>query len=262
MQELRLFNTALRNNGCEDWEADMRLQGKVAIITGGARGIGRASAELFAEEGAQVVVADLSLGEDFASDRVAFKELDVTDEQSWKRVAEETVSEFGRINVLMNNAGMVGSYEPIDSISIEDWNRVVAVNQTGPFLGIRTVVPYMRSNGGGSIINVSSIWGIAGAAGVAAYTASKGAVRLMSKNAALTYVGDGIRVNSLHPGIIETPMIAAQDVDVTAGVVEATPMKRLGKARELAYGALFLASDESSYMTGAELVIDGGYTAP
>lgn len=237
-----------------------RLDGKVAIITGGARGIGRASAELFAEEGAQVIVADLSLAEDFISDRVTFKELDVTDEQAWKRVTGETVNEFGQIDILVNNAGMVGSYEPIDSISIEDWNRVVAVNQTGPFLGIRTVVPHMRSHGGGSIINVSSIWGIAGAAGVAAYTASKGAVRLMSKNAALSYVGDGIRVNSLHPGIIETPLIAAQDTDVTAGVVEATPMKRLGKARELAYGALFLASDESSYMTGAELVIDGGYT--
>jgi NAD(P)-dependent dehydrogenase (short-subunit alcohol dehydrogenase family) len=237
-----------------------RLDGKVAIITGGARGIGRASAELFAEEGAQVIVADLSLAEDFISDRVTFKELDVTDEQAWKRVTGETVNEFGQIDILVNNAGMVGSYEPIDSISIEDWNRVVAVNQTGPFLGIRTVVPHMRSQGGGSIINVSSIWGIAGAAGVAAYTASKGAVRLMSKNAALSYVGDGIRVNSLHPGIIETPLIAAQDTDVTAGVVEATPMKRLGKARELAYGALFLASDESSYMTGAELVIDGGYT--
>ena len=240
----------------------MRLHEKVAIITGGARGIGRASAELFAEEGAQVVVADLSPAEDFASDRITFKKLDVTDEKGWQQLIEETAAEFGRIDVLMNNAGMVGSYEALDTIDLADWKRIIDVNQNGPFLGMRTVVPVMRRNGGGSIINVSSIWGIAGTAGVAAYTASKGAVRLMSKNAALSFVDDGIRVNSLHPGIIETPMIAAQDEDVTAGVVAATPMKRLGQARELAYGALFLASDESSYMTGAELVIDGGYTAP
>lgn len=239
----------------------MRLEGKVAIITGGARGIGRASAMLFADKGAQVVVADLTLTEKFTNSQIAFKHLDVTDEQAWKQVVDETVAEYGQVDILMNNAGLVGSYEPIDSISIEDWNRVVAVNQTGPFLGIRTVVPHMRAAGRGSIINVSSIWGIAGAAGVAAYTASKGAVRLISKNAALSYVDDGIRVNSLHPGIIETPLIAAQETDVTTGVVAATPMKRLGKPRELAYGALFLASDESSYMTGAELVIDGGYTS-
>lgn len=240
----------------------MRLNEKIAIITGGARGIGRASAELFAEEGAHVVVADISPGEEFSNDRVTFKMLDVTDEDGWKQLVDEIVAEFGRIDILMNNAGLVGSYETLDTIDIADWKRIIDVNQNGPFLGMRTVVPVMRQSGGGSIINVSSIWGIAGASGVAAYTASKGAVRLMSKNAALSFVDDGIRVNSLHPGIIETPMIEAQNDEITAGVVAATPMKRLGKARELAYGALFLASEESSYMTGSELVIDGGYTAP
>lgn len=239
----------------------MRLEGRVAIVTGGCRGIGRASAERFAEEGATVVAADLSEAEPFATPGVAFRELDVTDEAQWQTVVEDVLAEHGRIDVLMNNAGTVGSYEPLDTITLEDWHRVIALNQTGPFLGMRAVVPAMRAAGRGSIINVSSIWGIAGAAGVAAYTASKGAVRLMSKNAALSYVADGIRVNSLHPGIIDTPMIAAQDADITAAVVEATPMGRLGRARELANGALFLASDESSYMTGAELVIDGGYTA-
>jgi NAD(P)-dependent dehydrogenase (short-subunit alcohol dehydrogenase family) len=127
---------------------------------------------------------------------------------------------------------------------------------------MKTVIPCMRASGGGSIINTSSIWGIAGAAGVSAYTASKAAVRHMSKNAALTYVGDNIRVNSIHPGIISTPMIDAQDSGITRSIVDITPMKRLGRPEEIAYGALFLASDESSYMTGAELVIDGGYTAP
>lgn len=240
----------------------MRLEGKVAIVTGGARGIGRASAELFAEEGATVIAADLSLGEAFTDSRIRFVEHDVTDEASWATLVEGVIAEHGRIDVLFNNAGIVGSYEPVDSITLEDWRRVFATNVDGAFHGVRAVVPHMRRTGGGSIVNTSSIWGIAGAAGVAAYTAAKGAVRLFSKNVALSYVGDGIRSNSLHPGIIDTPLIAAQDAALTQGVVDVTPMGRLGTAREIAYGALFLASDESSYMTGAELVIDGGYTAP
>lgn len=240
----------------------MRLNNKVAIVTGGARGIGRASAELFAEEGATVVAADLSLDEPFNHPRVRFVEHDVTDERSWAALVDGVVAEHGRVDVLFNNAGLVGSYEPIDTIDLTDWQRVIDVNLNGVFLGVRAVVPAMRKAGGGSIINTSSIWGIAGAAGVAAYTATKGAVRLLSKNVALSYVGESIRSNSLHPGIIDTPLIAAQDADITQGVVDATPMGRLGTAREIAYGALFLASDESSYMTGAELVIDGGYTTP
>lgn len=240
----------------------MRLEGKIAIVTGGGRGIGRAIAELFAAEGATVVVGDVSECEPFASDRISVASLDVTQEQSWVEVVDATLLAHRRIDILVNNAGGVGSYEPIDSIPLEDWFRIIELNQTGPFLGMRTVIPHMRDAGTGSIVNVSSIWGIAGAAGVAAYTASKGALRLMSKNAALSYVDSGIRVNSLHPGIVETPMIAAQDAGITAAVVAATPMRRLGRPEEIAYGALFLASDESSFMTGAELVIDGGYTTP
>jgi 3alpha(or 20beta)-hydroxysteroid dehydrogenase len=240
----------------------MRLDGKIAIVTGGGRGIGRATAELFASEGATVVVGDVDVSAPFDSARVIAEQLDVTDEQSWQRLVAGVIELEGRIDVLLNNAGGVGSYEPIDTIALDDWRRIIDLNQTGTFLGMRTVVPHMRRAGQGSIINVSSIWGLAGAIGVAAYTASKGAVTQMSKNAALSYVGDGIRVNSLHPGIIETPMIAAQDEEITAAVVAATPMKRLGRAIEIAYGALFLASDESSFMTGAQLVIDGGYTVP
>ncbi len=240
----------------------MRLQGKVALVTGGARGIGRAAAELFAREGAQVHVGDLDFPEPFSSASISCHRLDVTDEANWQSVVRKIVAASGRIDVLFNNAGTVTSYAGIAEISREDWDRVVAINQTGPFLGMRTVIPHMKRQGGGSIINTSSIWGKVGAAGVSAYTASKAAVSHMSKNAALTYVADNIRVNSLHPGIIDTPMIAAQDKAITDYIVSITPMKRLGRPEEIAYGALFLASDESSYMTGAELVIDGGYTTP
>lgn len=240
----------------------MRLAGKVALVTGGARGIGRATVELFAREGAKVHVGDLDFPEPYEGEGVVTHALDVTDLENWKAVVEALIEQEGRIDILFNNAGTVKSYDGIAEISLEDWNRVVEINQTGPFYGMRTVIPHMRRTGGGSIVNTSSIWGKVGAAGVSAYTASKAAVSHMSKNAALTYVGDNIRVNSLHPGIIETPMIAAQDSGITDAIVAITPMKRLGRPEEIAYGALFLASDESSYMTGTELVIDGGYTAP
>jgi NAD(P)-dependent dehydrogenase (short-subunit alcohol dehydrogenase family) len=241
----------------------MRLEGKTAIITGAARGIGLASVELFAGEGATVFAADIDVPSDAPHiDGVTWVQHDITQDQAWVTLVAKAVDATGRIDVLFNNAGAVGSYEPIDTIAIEDWHRIIDLNLNGTFLGVRHVIPQMKAQQSGSIINVSSIWGIAGAAGVAAYTASKGAVRLLSKNAALSYVDDGIRVNSLHPGIIATPMIDAQEQAITAGIVDVTPMKRLGEPKEIAYGALFLASDESSYMTGAELVIDGGYTTP
>jgi NAD(P)-dependent dehydrogenase (short-subunit alcohol dehydrogenase family) len=243
-------------------EEFMRLKDKICIVTGGARGIGRATVELFAREGAKVYACDLSFDGDFEAGNIEKHRLDVTDFADWEKLVEHVIAREGRIDVLFNNAGTVHSYDGIAEISIEDWNKVIAVNQTGPFYGMKAVIPHMRASGGGSIVNTSSIWGIAGAAGVSAYTASKAAVRHMSKNAALTYVGDNIRVNSIHPGIISTPMIDAQDDGITRSIVEITPMKRLGRPEEIAFGALFLASDESSYMTGAELVIDGGYTAP
>ena len=170
------------------------------------------------------------------------------------------LSKHGRVDVLVNNAGII-AYSPLHELTTEDWMRVLNVNQTGVFLGMRAVVPAMQRQKTGSIINVSSIWGNAAVPGAHAYHATKGAVRNMTKNAAITYVADGVRVNSLHPGFIDTPLTQAQAPEVNAFVVAATPMKRAGTTREIANGALFLASDESSFMTGAELVIDGGYLA-
>jgi 3alpha(or 20beta)-hydroxysteroid dehydrogenase len=184
----------------------------------------------------------------------------VAKEDDWKRVVSGILSKHGRIDALVNNAGII-IYSPLHDLTMEDWLHVVAVNQTGVFLGMREVVPVMQRQKTGSIINVSSIWGNAAVPGAHAYHATKGAVRNMTKNAAITYVADGVRVNSLHPGFIDTPLTQAQAPEVNAFVVAATPMKRAGTTREIANGALFLASDESSFMTGAELVIDGGYLA-
>lgn len=239
-----------------------RLVDKVVLVTGGGMGIGRAIAELFADEGAIVIVGDVAQPEPFQHANVFAKQLDVSKLEQWQRLVEEVVEKYGNIDVLVNNAGLVGSYLPIDEIPLEDWNRVIDINQNGVFYGMRTVIPVMKKQHTGSIVNVSSIWGIVGASGVSAYQASKAAVRMMSKNAALSYVRDGIRVNSLHPGLVETPMIARQDSETTAAVVSATPMGRAANPKEIAYAALFLASDEASFITGAELTVDGGYTTP
>ena len=239
-----------------------RLQGKVALVTGGGMGIGRAIAELFADEGATVIVGDVHKPAPYRNDSVVAKHLDVSKLEDWERLVEGVVREHGKVDVLVNNAGLVGSYLPIDEIALDDWNRVIDINQNGVFYGMRTVIPVMKRQHEGSIVNVSSIWGIVGASGVSAYQASKAAVRMMSKNAALSYVANGIRVNSLHPGLVETPMIAHQAADITAAVVAATPMKRAADPKEIAYAALFLASDEASFITGAELAVDGGYTTP
>jgi NAD(P)-dependent dehydrogenase (short-subunit alcohol dehydrogenase family) len=238
----------------------VRLANKVALISGGSRGIGRATAELFAREGATVYVGDRDEAEPF-SGSVEWRPLQVTALGQWRALVDEIVSAHGHLDILVNNAGLVGSYKPIHEIRLSDWKRVIDVNLLGVFYGMRSVIPVMRRTGGGSIVNVSSIWGIVGAAGVAAYQASKGAVATLSKNGAISYVADGIRVNSVHPGIVDTPMIRAQAAAITAGVVEATPMRRLAEPSEIAYGILFLASDESSYVTGVELPIDGGFTA-
>ncbi|WP_122553891.1 SDR family NAD(P)-dependent oxidoreductase [Pseudomonas viridiflava] len=239
-----------------------RLHNKVVLVTGGGMGIGRAIAELFAEEGATVIVGDVHQPEPYKNDSVVAKHLDVSKLEDWELLVAEVVREYGKVDVLVNNAGLVGSYLPIDEISLNDWNRVIDVNQNGVFYGMRTVIPFMKRQQAGSIVNVSSIWGIVGASGVSAYQASKAAVRMMSKNAALSYVANGIRVNSLHPGLVATPMIDHQAADITAAVVAATPMKRAADPKEIAYAALFLASDEASFITGAELAVDGGYTTP
>jgi NAD(P)-dependent dehydrogenase (short-subunit alcohol dehydrogenase family) len=239
-----------------------RLQGKVAVITGAGRGIGRSIADVFAKEGATVVATSRRDEDGFGSldGPVEYRQLDVADKGAWERVVADIVARHGRIDTLVNNAGII-KYEPLHDLDVDDWNEVVAVNQTGTWLGMRTVVPHMLAHGSGSIINVSSIWGNAAVGGAHAYHATKGAVRNMSKNAAITYAKDGIRVNSLHPGFIATPLTDAQDSDVNEYVVSQTPMGRAGTPEEIAYAAVFLASDESSFMTGSELVVDGGYLA-
>jgi NAD(P)-dependent dehydrogenase (short-subunit alcohol dehydrogenase family) len=236
-----------------------RLQGKVTLITGTGRGIGRAIVEAFAQEGATVVATGRGADGGF-DDAIDYRQLEVSDEASWALVVGDVLARHGRIDVLVNNAGII-VYEALDELSLEDWNRVIAVNQTGVFLGMRAVIPSMLANSAGSIINVSSIWGNAAVAGAHAYHATKGAVRNMSKNAAVTYAERGIRVNSLHPGFIDTPLTEAQDPAVNAWVVGQTPMRRAGRPEEVAAATVFLASDESSYVTGSELVVDGGYLA-
>ncbi|WP_332665486.1 SDR family NAD(P)-dependent oxidoreductase [Aeromicrobium sp.] len=236
-----------------------RLKGKVAIVTGAGRGIGRAIAETFAEQGATVVATGRGSEAEF-DEGIEYHQLEVAEEQDWRRVVAETISDHGRIDVLANNAGII-TYDNLHELSLDDWNRVIATNQTGVWLGMREVIPHMQAQGGGSIINISSIWGTVAVSGAHAYHASKGAVRNMSKSAAISYAQDNIRVNSLHPGFIVTPLTEAQDPDINAFVIGQTPMKRAGQPHEVANGALFLASDESSFVTGSELVVDGGYLA-
>ena len=237
----------------------MRLKGKVALVTGASRGIGLGIVERFAEEGATVIAGSTSNPEVY---RVGVEgvALDVGSEADWKRVVDGILKKHGRIDILVNNAGII-FYEQPHELSLANWETVVRVNQTGVFLGMREVIPAMRTQKAGSIINISSIWGHAAVGGGFVYHATKGAVSIMSKNAAITYVGDGIRVNSLAPGFIDTPLTQSQDPGMNAFVVSMTPMKRAGTPREIANGALFLASDESSFMTGTDLVIDGGYLA-
>ena len=245
-----------------------RLSGKVALISGAARGMGESEARLFAREGAQVVLGDIledqgrSAAENIAQQggTATFVPLDVTHEQDWQRAVEPAEQTYGRLDILVNNAGIV-RMAPLDETSLEAWNEVIGVNQTGVFLGMKHAVPAMRRAGGGSIVNISSIAGLIGLPNIPAYQASKGAVRLLTKNAAIQYAPDKIRVNSVHPGRIETPMTAPLAPERREMLLRLTPLGRDGTAEEVAYGVLYLASDESSYVTGAELVIDGGYTA-
>jgi NAD(P)-dependent dehydrogenase (short-subunit alcohol dehydrogenase family) len=247
-----------------------RLDGKVALISGGARGQGACEARMFGEEGAKIVIGDILDDEGRATERdlraagldVTYVHLDVTKEVDWG-VAVETVERLhGKLNVLVNNAGIL-IRKSIEETTEEEWDRIMAINVKGVFLGTKAALPAMRRAGGGSIVNISSTAGLVGGTSSAAYVATKGAVRLFTKATAVQHVRDQIRCNSVHPGPITTEMIAEMvaDADGWQQRLRLLPMGRAGSPEEVAYGVLFLASDESSYMTGSELVIDGGTVA-
>jgi NAD(P)-dependent dehydrogenase (short-subunit alcohol dehydrogenase family) len=240
-----------------------RLEGKVAIVTGAARGIGRATAELFAREAATVYATDLNHPEPaFDDPAINFSVMDVANEAHWQSIVDKILERHDAIEILVNNAGIGGSIAPLAEETLEAWNRVIAVNQTGVFLGMRAVLPSMRTRRKGSIVNISSIWGNVAVAFSAGYHATKAAVRQLTKHAAVAYASDNIRVNSIHPGIIATPLtLNGHTADSSAVVIAATPLGRMGSPTEVAYGILFLASDEAGFVTGAELAIDGGYLA-
>jgi NAD(P)-dependent dehydrogenase (short-subunit alcohol dehydrogenase family) len=246
----------------------MRLHGKVAIVTGAASGMGAATARLFAREGAKVALADMLEDDGHAvassiGEAALFQLLDVTDEAGWKATVAATIERFGGLDILVNNAGISGSAyaDPFDTAA---WHKVMEVNATGVFLGMKHAIPAMRARGGGSIINLSSISGFVGQDRIhMSYNASKGAVRIMTKSAAVQFGRDKIRVNSVHPGWMP-PMRtsgATADPALRAKMMELIPLGRAGEVDEVANAVLFLASDEASYITGTELVVDGGFLA-
>jgi NAD(P)-dependent dehydrogenase (short-subunit alcohol dehydrogenase family) len=264
-------------------ETGTRLSGKVAIVTGGASGIGAETARVFAGHGATVVVCDVNaaLGQAVVEEiggsggEAIFRPLEVTGEDQWTALVAETEGSYGKLDVLTNIAGISGR-DPQQNIQttltagglLEDqtlaqWHRVMEVNATGTFLGTKSAIASMRRAGGGSIINISSICGIIGSYANAAYHASKGAVRIFSKAAAIQYAPDGIRVNSIHPGFVSTPMTEPghANPEVAKQRIAVTPLGRYGVPRDIAMGCLYLASDEAAWITGSELVIDGGVTA-
>ena len=245
---------------------DMRLAGKVALITGGAHGMGAAEAKLFAQEGAKVAIADLREedGRKLEAEitegggEALFVPLDVSQEDQWQNAVTQVVSQFGKLDILVNNAGISGSGER-DHTSTEAWDRLLNVNAKGVFLGMKYAVPEMREAGGGSIVNISSISGFVGQESVdPGYNASKGAVRLVTKAAAVQHAKEGIRVNSVHPGMMPPMLTSFQRGDsAREALMDAIPMGREGEPIEVANAVLFLASDEGSYITGTELIVDG-----
>ncbi len=260
-----------------------RLKGKVSLVTGASRGIGRASCLQLAKEGAKVAITDLidDEGRELLQEvreiqgnqeqngrNAGYWHLDVSNEEEVKSVFEQVKKEFGNINVLVNNAGIAGPNKPTHEVKGKEWQKVMDVNVNGVYYCTKHVVPMMKEAGGGSIINLSSIYGLVSAPDLPAYHASKGAVRLMSKTDALFYAKDGIRVNSIHPGYIWTPLVAALGEESEVGVEEFRkqldskhPIGHVGEPDDIAYGVVYLSSDESKFVTGSELIIDGGYTA-
>jgi NAD(P)-dependent dehydrogenase (short-subunit alcohol dehydrogenase family) len=246
----------------------MRLGGKVALITGAAGGMGQSEATLFAKEGARVVVADVLETEgrqvaDSLGGAGRFVRLDVTSEAGWQEAVAATLAAFGRLDVLVNNAGISGTFDP-DTLSTSAWDRLMDVNAKGVFLGMKHAIPVMEKAGAGAIVNISSVSGFVGQKGIhMAYNASKGAVRLMTKSAAVQYARHGIRVNSVHPGVMPAMRTskATADPAFRERMLAGVPMRRAGRPEEVAYAVLFLASDEASYITGTELVVDGGWLA-
>ena len=248
----------------------MRLEGKVAMITGAARGQGAAEARLFAQEGAKVIVADVSDPEGIAvaaeiaeaGGDAIYVHLDVTDESEWDAAVQSAGTSFGKLDILVNNAGIWRRGHVMETSS-EQWDDIMDVNAKGVFLGTKAAIPEMRKAGGGSIVNISSTAGLVGSKTSSAYSASKGAVRIFSKSTAIQYASEGIRANSNHPGPIDTDMGDQVWPDSTSreASISRTALSRIGTAQDIAYGALYLASDESSFVTGSELVIDGGVTA-
>ena len=247
-----------------------RLEGRVALVTGAASGIGRAIALRLAAEGAAVVVTDVQVaaGEETVArvvadgGRATFVEHDVADEAAWEAACARTEEEYGGLDVLVNNAGL-GDIKPIEETTLAEWERTVAVDQTGVFLGMRVAAPLLKRSEHASVVNISSIFGASGGFGVSpAYHAAKGAVRTLTKNVALHWADDGIRVNSIHPGFIATPILEqSRGTPIWDGMTALTPMGRLGLPEDIAAGVAYLAGDDAAFVTGTELYIDGGFMA-
>lgn len=247
-----------------------RLDGRVALVTGAASGIGKATAQRLAEEGAAVLLTDVNeaLGATTVEElratgaRVDFLRHDVTSEEDWAAAVARAVDEFGSLDILVNNAGM-GDLATIEETSLADWERTVAIDQTGVFLGMKTAAPHLKASAHGAVVNISSIFGTSGGFGTSpAYHAAKGAVRTLTKNVALHWATEGVRVNSIHPGFIDTPILdTARGTPFEQVMIDLTPMGRLGKPSEIAAGVAYLVSDDAAFVTGLELYIDGGYIA-
>ncbi len=250
----------------------MRLRNKVALISGGARGMGAVEAMMFAEEGARVIFGDIldELGQQVemnigqSGGHAIYVHLDVTQEEDWQAAVNVAMTEYGRLDILVNNAGIVPEYtrsNRVEDITDDEWERVMNVNAKGAFLGTKYAIPMMRVSGGGSIVNISSGAGIVPSPETpASYAASKGATRLFTKSIAIQYAHENIRCNSVHPGIVSTPMLHGAGA-ANPSRISRVPLGRIGTPEEIAYGVLYLASDESSFVTGTELIIDGGRTA-